>query len=64
MKLIIPFKKSEFDPKGNHIKTGKIIFELQKEWEEAVHNKFDPMYANVIEGHPSAIKRLKTIYLH
>lgn len=58
MELIIPFRKTDFDSKGNHLKTGKIIFELQKDWEESYHFKFNPLYANVIEGHPLAMQRL------
>jgi len=60
MELIIPFKKSDFTPDGEHISSGKIIFELQKDWEESFHNKFNPIYANVIEGHPLAMQRLTT----
>jgi hypothetical protein len=61
MELIIPFSKTDYTPAGEHISSGKIIFELQKEWEELFHNKFNPIYANVIEGHPLAMQRL-TIY--
>lgn len=61
MELIISFPKSDFTPDGEHVHSGKIIFELQKEWEESYHNKFNPFYANVIEGHPLAMQRL-TLY--
>ena len=61
MELIVPFNKSDFTPDGEHISSGKIIYELQKEWEESYHYKFKPFYANVIEGHPLAMQRL-TVY--
>ena len=62
MELIISFKKTDFDSKGNHLNSGKIIFELQQQWEESFHNNFKPLYANVIEGHPLAMKRLTHYY--
>ncbi|MFA7491770.1 MAG: hypothetical protein WCY58_13540 [Mariniphaga sp.] len=58
MELIIPFKKIDYDSNGTHLKSGKIIYELQKEREESYHIKFNPLYANVIEGHPLAMQRL------
>lgn len=58
MELTVPFKKSDFTATGEHKPTGKLIFELQQEWEELYHYKFNPLYANVIEGHPSAMQRL------
>ena len=61
MELIIPFNKSDFTPNGTHISSDRIIFELQKDWEESYHYKFSPLYANVIEGHPLAMQRL-TVY--
>ncbi len=57
MELIIPFKKSDFTTDGIHAHTGKIIFELQQEWEELYHYKFNPLFANIIEGHPLAMQR-------
>ena len=32
--------------------------ELQRDWEVAFQSRFDPYYANKIEGHPSAMLRL------
>ncbi len=61
MELIIPFNKSNFTPDGEHIISGKIIFELQKDWEKSFHYKYNPIHANVIEGHPLAMQRL-TVY--
>ncbi len=62
MELIIPFNKSDFSPDGEHINSGKIIFKLQKDWEESFHSKFNPLYANVIEGHPLSMQRLTHFY--
>ena len=58
MELIVPFRKSDFTPEGDHIPTGKFIIELQQEWEEQFHITFNPYYANVIEGHPLVMYRL------
>lgn len=58
MELIISFKAAEYTDDGTHIPSNKFIMELQRDWEVAFHNKFDPYYANKIEGHPSAMLRL------
>ncbi len=58
MEKIIPFKKADYSDDGTHITSDKFIMELQTEWEEAFHNQFNPYFANVIEGHPSAMLRL------
>jgi len=58
MELIVPFKKSDFSDDGTFLPSGKFIMELQRDWEESFHNKFNPMYANTIEGHPAAMLRL------
>ena len=62
MELIIPFRKTDYANDGTHLPSDKFILELQCEWEEAFHSRFDPLYANVIEGHPSAMRRL-TVYM-
>jgi len=31
---------------------------LQREWEDSFNKQFNPYYANIIEGHPSAMLRL------
>lgn len=62
MEKIIPFKKSEFTKSGTHISSGKYLLELQRDWEEEFHQQFHPYYANVLEGHPVAMKRI-TNYL-
>jgi hypothetical protein len=56
--LVVPFPKTEFMDDGTHVPTNKFIMELQHDWEESFHNKFNPLYANTIEGHPSAMLRL------
>jgi hypothetical protein len=58
MELIIPFKSIDYSDDGTHIRTGKYIMELQREWEESFHNQYKPYYANVIEGHPLAMLRI------
>jgi hypothetical protein len=58
MEIIIPFKKTDFANYGTHIVSGKFIYDLQHEWEKSFHNQFNPLYANVLEGHPMAMKRL------
>jgi hypothetical protein len=58
MEKIIPFRKSDFTEDGIHISTGKFILELQQEWEAAFHHEFKPYFANVLEGHPSAMSRI------
>ena len=58
MELIIPFKKSNFTPDGIYLLDGRFVLEHQQDWEKAFHNKFEPYYANVIEGHPMAMYRL------
>jgi len=58
MEMIIPFRKIDFSDDGTHILSDRFIMELQRDWEESFHNKFNPFYANVIEGHPSAMLRL------
>lgn len=58
MEILIPFKKSDYTKNGTHITSDKFILELQRDWEELFHNKFKPFYANVLEGHPNAMKRL------
>lgn len=58
MEILIPFKKSDYTKDGTHITSDKFILELQRDWEELFHNKFNPFYANVLEGNPNAMKRL------
>ena len=58
MEIIIPFKKLDFTTDGTQILSGKWIYELQREWEAAFHNKFNPYFANILEGHPLAMHRL------
>jgi hypothetical protein len=58
MEKIITFKKSDYTYDGIHIPSGKFIMEQQADWEAAFHEQFNPYYANVIEGHPSAMLRL------
>ncbi|MEI6677376.1 MAG: hypothetical protein WCL21_02145 [Mariniphaga sp.] len=62
MELIIPFKKTNFSPDGVNLLNGKFILDIQSEWERDFHNKFNPYYANLLTGHPLAMKRL-TEYL-
>ncbi len=62
MERIIPFKKNDFSIDGTLILSGKFIYDLQRDWEESFHNQFNPFYANVLEGHPLAMKRL-TLYM-
>ncbi len=62
MELIIPFRKTDFSANGIHHKSGKNIFEIQEQWEESFREKFNPLYANVLEGHPLAMKRLTDYY--
>lgn len=62
MEKIIPFKKSQFTNSGTHISSGKYLLELQRDWEKEFHRQFHPYYANVLEGHPAAMKRI-TNYL-
>ena len=62
MEKIIPFKKADFSNDGTHISTGKFIYDLQRDWEESFHNQFNPYFANVLEGHPLAMKRI-TLYM-
>jgi len=58
MELVTSFKAVEFTDDGTHLPSKKFIMELQRDWEEAFHKRFDPYYANKIEGHPSAMLRL------
>lgn len=58
MELVIPFKKADFSDDGTHLPSERFIMELQRDWEESYHNKYSPLYANTIEGHPSAMLRL------
>jgi hypothetical protein len=58
MELIIPFKKTNFSPDGVNLLDGKFILDIQSEWERDFHNKFNPYYANLLTGHPLAMKRL------
>ena len=58
MEKIIPFRKTDYTEDGIHISSGKFIMEQQAVWEKEFHNQFNPYYANVIEGHPSAMLRL------
>lgn len=58
MELVITFEAAEYTDDGTHIPSNKFIMELQRDWEVAFHNQFDPYYANKIEGHPSAMLRL------
>jgi hypothetical protein len=58
MDLIIPFRLEDYSSDGTHLSTDRFILDVQIDWEEAFHNKFNPLYANVIEGHPSAMLRL------
>jgi hypothetical protein len=62
MELIIPFRKEDFSNDGMHIPSDRFIMELQRDWEEAFYERFKPIYANAIEGHPSAMLRL-TLYM-
>ena len=62
MEKIIPFKKADFSNDGTHISTGKFIYDLQRDWEESFHNQFNPYFANALEGHPLAMKRI-TLYM-
>ena len=54
----MPFLATEFSNDGTHVQKDKFILNLQREWEEIFHNKFNPFFANAIEGHPSAMLRL------
>ena len=58
IELIVSFLATEFSNDGTHIQKDKFILNLQREWEEIFHNKFNPFFANAIEGHPSAMLRL------
>lgn len=58
MELIIPFRSEDFSQDGTHLISDRFILDVQIDWEESFHNKFNPLYANVIEGHPSAMLRL------
>jgi len=58
IELIVPFLATEFSNDGTHVQKDKFILNLQREWEEIFHNKFNPFFANAIEGHPSAMLRL------
>ncbi len=58
MELIVPFKKADFSDDGTHLPSDRFIMELQRDWEECYHKKFSPLFANTIEGHPSAMLRL------
>ena len=58
MELVISFKAAEYTDDGTHIPSNKFIMELQRDWEVAFQSRFDPYYANKIEGHPSAMLRL------
>lgn len=58
MELIIPFRPEDYSKDGTHLATDRFIMDVQIDWEESFHNKFNPLYANVIEGHPSAMLRL------
>lgn len=60
MEKIIPFKKTDFSNDGTHIASGQFIYDVQREWEESFHNQFNPFFANVLEGHPSAMRRITT----
>ncbi len=62
MEKIIPFKKTDFANDGTHILSGKFIYDLQRDWEESFYNQFNTFFANVLEGHPLAMKRL-TLYM-
>lgn len=62
MELIIPFRKTDYSAKGTNLKSGNNIFEDQEQWEESFREKFNPLYANVLEGHPLAMKRLTDYY--
>lgn len=58
METILPFSKTDFSHDGIHIYSDKFIMDLQREWEDSFHKQFNPYYANIIEGHPSAMLRL------
>jgi len=58
METIIPFSKTDYSEDGMLISSDKFIMALQREWEVSFHKRFNPYYANVIEGHPSAMLRL------
>ena len=58
MEKIIQFRKAEYTNDGIHSSSGKFIMEQQTDWEKEFHSQFNPYYANVIEGHPSAMLRL------
>ena len=53
MELIVAFRKSDFSDDGTHLLSDRFIMEVQRDWEESFHNKFNPLYANTIEAiHP------------
>ncbi|HAX95586.1 MAG TPA: hypothetical protein DCY35_03570 [Prolixibacteraceae bacterium] len=56
--LIIPFHSSGYTDDGTHKASGTFILEMMREWETAFHEKYFPVYANVLEGHPLAMARL------
>lgn len=56
--LIIPFPVSGYTDDGTHKASGRFILEKLREWETSFHEKFFPVYANVLEGHPLAMARL------
>ena len=58
MEMIVAFRKSDYSDDGTHLLSDRFIMEVQRDWEESFHNKFNPLYANTIEGHPSAMIRL------
>lgn len=58
MELVFSFRKADFSDDGTHLPTDRFIMELQRDWEESYHNKYSPLFANTIEGHPSAMLRL------
>ena len=58
METTLPFSKTDFSDDGMHITSDKFIMALQREWEDSFHKRYNPYYANIIEGHPSAMLRL------
>lgn len=63
MEILIDFKRSDFTEDGVHFYSRKFFTELLSEWEEKFHNRFKPYYANTLEGHPTAMRRL-TSYVY
>ncbi len=63
LEMIFPFDEKEYTEDGTHIESDLFILEQQTIWEEEFHNKFKPIYANVIEGHPKAMLRF-TNYIY